>query len=578
MRPVAWSPDGKWVASFDESDHGPPCFGLWDAATGTEVHRLTGLAGDDPGEPVFSPDGKQFAAVVGGDGLIHMWDVETGKDLSLVGEHKGEVCAVGFSRDGREVLTGSRTGPSACGTPKRGPCGVGSRRGRAPTEPMRRVALRGSRDGNCVRVSRCGRDGFPLSDLPLGYGVGGKARYSGRTSVRSLERGNHVGRQDACNLVAECGAQLWDVGTGKRGSLVATGTSLGAELAFSPDGKTLAAVNPLVSPSGEPLTGISLWDMASGKRGRQWTRDLGIVGSGLLFSPDGRTVAMNQVREVDRWDAASGKELAALPVPKGAPSAEALTCLACSADGQTWAAGGATGDVYLWEMATAKLRGVQKGHRSWITSLDFSPDGAQLISGSVDTTALVWDLTGLADNKEAEKLTPERLAALWDDLADADAGKAYRAGWRLASDPEASVPFLSKRLRPAEVDAGAVAKALAALDSNDFDEREAASRRLAALGDLVGPALRTALEGKPSDEARRRLEELLHRLDGPVEAPDQARALRCVEVLERVGSEEARRLLDDLAGGARGSALTRDAKAALVRLAKTSSRRDDGGR
>ena len=90
---------------------------------------------------------------------------------------------------------------------------------------------------------------------------------------------------------------------------------------------------------------------------------------------------------------------------------------------------------------------------------------------------------------------------------------------------------------------------MAALDSNDFDEREAASRRLAALGDLVGPALRTALEGKPSDEARRRLEELLHRLDGPVEAPDQALALRCVEVLECVGSEEMRRLLDDLAGG-----------------------------
>ena len=96
----------------------------------------------------------------------------------------------------------------------------------------------------------------------------------------------------------------------------------------------------------------------------------------------------------------------------------------------------------------------------------------------------------------AKSLTPADAVALWDDLADADASKAYRAGWRLASDPEASVAFLRKRLRPAEVDAGAVAKALAALDSNDFDEREAATRRLVAFGDLAGPAVRKALEGK----------------------------------------------------------------------------------
>ena len=107
----------------------------------------------------------------------------------------------------------------------------------------------------------------------------------------------------------------------------------------------------------------------------------------------------------------------------------------------------------------------------------------------------------MKDDKGPKKLTPERLTAPWEELADADAGKAYRAGWRLASDPEASVPCLRKRMRPAEVDAGAVAKALAALDSDDFDEREAASRRLSQLGELAGPALRQALAGKPSPEA-----------------------------------------------------------------------------
>jgi hypothetical protein len=218
-------------------------------------------------------------------------------------------------------------------------------------------------------------------------------------------------------------------------------------------------------------------------------------------------------------------------------------------------------------MSTARLRTVLTGHRNGIASLDFSPDGRRLLSGSSDTTALIWDLTGLADDKGAKTLTPERLAALWDELADADAGKAWRAGWRLAADPAASVPFLQKRLRPAEVDAKRMTELLAALDGDDFEAREQATRELARLGDLAGPAIRQALGGSPPPEARGRLEGLAAKLDGPVEDAEQARALRAVEALERIGTPEARRLLDELGQGAPGARLTRDAKAALDRLA-----------
>ena len=70
------------------------------------------------------------------------------------------------------------------------------------------------------------------------------------------------------------------------------------------------------------------------------------------------------------------------------------------------------------------------------------------------------------------------------------------------------MPFLQKHLRPAEMDANRVTALLAALDGDDFGEREKASRELAKLGDLAGPAVRQALAGKPSPEARRRLEQL----------------------------------------------------------------------
>ena len=91
------------------------------------------------------------------------------------------------------------------------------------------------------------------------------------------------------------------------------------------------------------------------------------------------------------------------------------------------------------------------------------------------------------------------------------------------------------------------------------------------LGDLAGPAVRQALEGKPSPEARRRLEELARKLDGPVEDAEEARALRGVEVLEHIGSADARKLLEELSHGAAGAWRTREATAALERLNRAAS-------
>jgi hypothetical protein len=51
-----------------------------------------------------------------------------------------------------------------------------------------------------------------------------------------------------------------------------------------------------------------------------------------------------------------------------------------------------------------------------------------------------------------------------------------------------------------------------------------------------------------------------------VTVPESARALRCVEALEHIGSEGARQALEGLARGAPGAPLTLEAKAALRRL------------
>jgi len=94
-------------------------------------------------------------------------------------------------------------------------------------------------------------------------------------------------------------------------------------------------------------------------------------------------------------------------------------------------------------------------------------------------------------------------------------------------------------------------------------------KELEALGPLAEASLRKALAGQPSLETRRHLETLLDRFD-PARSAEGLRMLRALEVLERVGTTEARRVLEAWAGGAAEATLTREAKAALDRLGRRS--------
>jgi hypothetical protein len=82
--------------------------------------------------------------------------------------------------------------------------------------------------------------------------------------------------------------------------------------------------------------------------------------------------------------------------------------------------------------------------------------------------------------------------------------------------------------------------------------------------------LRNALAGQLSLESRRRIERVLetHQTQRLHPSPGQRQLVRAIEVLEQVGTPEARRLLAGLAQGAPAATLTRDAQGALDRLAK----------
>src|SRR5207244_4307264 len=100
--------------------------------------------------------------------------------------------------------------------------------------------------------------------------------------------------------------------------------------------------------------------------------------------------------------------------------------------------------------------------------------------------------------------------------------------------------LLKGRLRPAAPpDDKRIARLIADLDGDDFDTRERAAREVAAIGEAAEPALRKALAGDPSAELRRRAEEVLRQID-PSQAGEVVRGVRAVEVLESLGTPEAR--------------------------------------
>src|SRR5205085_1660922 len=111
-------------------------------------------------------------------------------------------------------------------------------------------------------------------------------------------------------------------------------------------------------------------------------------------------------------------------------------------------------------------------------------------------------------------------------LAAKDAARAFRGLHRLAAAPEQAVALLKERLRPMKAaDAEAVRRWIADLASEKFVVRQKASQELEKLADLAASALRKALADCPSEEARRRMEQLLNLAERRF-SPDQLRYLR----------------------------------------------------
>jgi WD40 repeat protein len=575
---LVFSPDGKTLLSA----HRDRAVYFWDAGTGTKRSTFPPVIPSDRFRShaplAYFIDGKTLA--VGGSPFVRLRAAD-GSEVNPVPVHLGPVAAVHFSADGKGLT--SRSG----GEFYEWDLNVAGVRDCIPFRLLRAVpkdALAVSEDGKWfVRPSpdgaiwledaASGKGIRPLEGRPSEPAAGGFSADRGKVALFCPDKAGEVVRVYNCK-------------TGARAAkFTVPGTSSGR--ALSADGRWLAFSHQGETAVVETATGaVKILHKAA--QGPTKSKDLlavSVDGNVLVRVP---TVAPPDLVDEGRpalwaWRVRSGRNLL-----NGAPGEQApeddlaqrriasprtAACLSVSPDGRLVALGQGDNVVRVWEVASGKLRCRLEGHRGRITALAFSADGTRLASGSQDTTILVWDMTG-AWTKAARKadLSPDEANQLWDDLASTDGGKAEAAVWNLAAAPLRAVTFLKGRLQPVPHDQSRRLRALLSdLDSEKFATREAATAGLEQILDFAQPTLTRLVQEGPSLEVRRRVETLLKKMRRPEFIGGRARESRALEVLERIGTAEARALVRALASGAPEAPLTEEAEVVQRRLARTHS-------
>ncbi len=355
---VGFSSDGKRLVttSADKTAR------VWDLSNaGAAIRPLERSGSSDMAR--FSPDGQLIASAEGNS--VRLWEAATGRLVREISAgDEGRVFSVAFSPTDNRLLA----------------VGYGA------AADVSHVALW---DIDAKRAA--GR--LPgATDLP---GLHGHVEHGAVSALAFSPDGKYLVAGFGSKRLYAGGAlpaplKVWEVATRRLLGRLTGHINVCVALSFSPDGKLLA--------SGSRDGTAILWSTATWKQAltlENLERDAPTGRSGrqgpvedLAFSPDGKTLALASFgRTVQLCDVATGKLLETL---KGHSSA--VSAVAFSPDGRTLASGSYDHTVRLWNVETRReLMQLDAGRAELgqARSLAFSPDGKQLLAGC-DRSAAVW--------------------------------------------------------------------------------------------------------------------------------------------------------------------------------------------
>ncbi len=369
---IAFSPDGNTLASgsFDKT----VC--LWDVATGD--HNSTIIAHTDYIKSIaYSPDGSTFASY-SQDGTIILWDTKDFEQRTTITGHISGFPRIAFSPDGNTIVSGSsdktlRLWDTTTGRNTRSIVGhIG---------PV--ISVDFSPDGRTIASSggivfgdRWFAEDYPIRlwDVSSGSQIATIIGHEWDTYRVNFSPDGGLLTTYATNRKPI----FWDATTGNY-LWTFTGTWEGVGyMAFSPDGRKIVYGN---------TDGIYLWDVIGRKQIARYNGSIPLT-TNIAFSPDGNTIAAGGVgQEVHLWKVYTGERRTFITGHEGL-----FKTVLFSPDGETMvtAGGWEDGRLQFWDPETGAFKLMLRMPLG-VYMLAFSPDGKTFASSHEHGTILLWD-------------------------------------------------------------------------------------------------------------------------------------------------------------------------------------------
>jgi WD40 repeat protein len=286
---LAFSPDGKLLAAASrkpdtKTRRWSSEIKLWDVETGKARATWVGHT-YEPAALGFSPDGKKLVSITRHSEAIQ-WDMQTGKPGTATEPtvHINWAREVVFSADGKR-----------CGT-----CGDGttlvwdSASGEELFRHERKIPGRGSiLSHDLSLIAAPNHQDVDLWDVRTGKLVRSLLDHRGNVGALALSRDDRLLAAGCCRLMANSAyaseVWLWDMSLGRRKLVIPLGELLCWQVALSPAGDLLAVAGTLgLMGPGE----VRLFEIPSGgELARSRLSFAPLTAGNLTFRPDGNMLA-----------------------------------------------------------------------------------------------------------------------------------------------------------------------------------------------------------------------------------------------------------------------------------------------